>query len=455
MICPLKLSDLAAQLGGELVGADVEFSSLSTDTRTLQSGDVYLALTGLRFDGNDFVAAAEAAGAAAVIVSRTPDVGIPALVVPDTLIALGEIARANRRAGQARLIALTGSQGKTTVKEMMGAILSQRAPTLVTQGNLNNTIGVPLTLLGLERQHQYAVIEMGANGPGEIIFSAGIAEPDLSLITLASDAHLEGFGSLMGIVRAKGEILDPLSASGVALLNADDANVENWIERAGDRRVVLFGFDNGSGRAQYFAEDVQYGAGGKVRFTLHTPQGSVPVSPGLLGRHNVFNAVAAAAAALEAGAPIASVAPALASIEPVPGRMFPLTGLSGCCLVDDTYNASPSSFKAAIDVLTTFIERKIVVAGDMKELGAESDAAHESVGAYARQAGVDELWGVGPDSKLTVAAFGERGRHFDSQQALIEACKAKADANTAFLVKGSRGAQMEKVVAALRVDGAH
>jgi UDP-N-acetylmuramoyl-tripeptide--D-alanyl-D-alanine ligase len=453
MIGSMSLANLAKQLNGQLSGADVSFSSLSTDTRTIHPGDAYLALVGERFDGNDYVDEAKQRGAAAAIVSKPREADLPLLQVADTHRALAQIARENRLRSEAKVIALTGSQGKTTVKEMLAAILAQAGPTLYTSANLNNTIGVPLTLLRLDKSHRFAVIEMGANGQGEIAFSVNAARPNLALITNASDAHVEGFGSLQGIVEAKGEILDGLQPGGRALLNADDPNVGQWIKRAAAHHVVLFSYDNKYGQASYYARKVSIAEQGRVSFELQSPLGSQAVSLRLLGRHNVFNAVAAACAAIEAGASLEQVAAGLAACETVPGRLMPLSGINGSDIIDDSYNASPASFFAAIDVLMTFRGKKILLAGDMKELGNNSAEGHFAVGNYAREAGVDELWAVGQASQQTVAGFGAAGKLFDSQEELIKAGRAEADENTVFLIKGSRGSRMDVLVEALREKG--
>lgn len=453
MIGTMTLTDLARQLNGQVLGADASFQKLSTDTRSIAPGDAYLALVGERFDGNDFVELAESKGAAAAIVSRESQCGLPQLKVADTHHALAGIARENRLRSDAKIIALTGSQGKTTVKEMLAAILQNAAPTLYTQANLNNTIGVPLTLLQLEAKHCFAVLEMGANAAGEIAFSVAAALPHIALITNASDAHVEGFGSLQGIVRAKGEILDLLGSEGVAVLNADDPSVGDWIVRAGESRVVLFSYGNEDGRSLYYADKVALAENGRVSFTLCSPQGCAGVELQMLGKHNIVNAIAAAAAAIEAGGSLGDVQKGLSSVAPVPGRMNPLPGINASYLIDDTYNASPSSFRAAIDVLLTCGTRKILVAGDMRELGPDEVAAHADVGRYARQSGVDELLAVGELSNETVAAFGSGARHFDSQEQLIKACKQLASDQVTFLIKGSRGARMDTVVDALSAKG--
>lgn len=449
----MTLTLLAQELHGEVLGDDVMFSNVSTDTRSLEKGDLYLALVGENFDGNNFVDAAESNGACAALVSRDVDCGIPTLRVADTHVALAEIAKIVRRRSAASVIALTGSQGKTTVKEMLGAILGNAGDCLATQANLNNTIGVPLTLLKIEERHQYVVIEMGANSAGEIAFSVDATEPDIALITNASPAHIEGFGSLQGIVTAKGEIIDGLKGDGVMVLNADDAYVNEWAARAAGKRVVRFSYHNDSGDAEYFASDVKELGDGSSQFKLHTPQGEQMLRIQFLGRHNVLNAVAATAAAMEAGAGLENVVQGLTNLDPVTGRLSRVPGINGCKLIDDSYNASPGSFFAAIDVLSSLAGEKILVMGDMKELGDETDAAHRSVGDYASQASIDEFWAFGEKSRLAVDAYRGKGKYFDSKEALIEALKARSQTELTVLVKGSRGAKMDEIVTALKKDG--
>ncbi|MEQ8953445.1 MAG: UDP-N-acetylmuramoyl-tripeptide--D-alanyl-D-alanine ligase [Gammaproteobacteria bacterium] len=439
------------------IGADVSFSRLCTDTRTLKRGDLFLALVGENFDGHQFVSQAQQLGAAAAVVSKPQETPLPQLLVEDTHRALAQIARLNRRSSAARVIALTGSQGKTTVKELLGSILSIVNRTLTTAANLNNTIGVPLTLLQIGPAHGYAVIEMGADRAGEIAFSVAAAEPDIVLITNASAAHISGFGSLSGIVQAKGEIIDGLSEQGKAILNADDAAVRTWVRRVADRRFVLFSLENPQGYARYFARDIRPGtadgSGACMECTLVTPKGESPLRLPLLGRHNVLNAIAAAAAAMEAGASLEQVVQGLTRIQPIAGRLNPQPGIGGSLVIDDSYNASPSSYRAAIDVLASYPGKKFLVAGDMRELGQDSDAAHVAVGEYAAGKNLDGLLATGESCRLMVAAAGERARHFGNKEELGEYCKTLAATNTVFLIKGSRGSAMEQVVTALIEQG--
>ena len=453
MIGNMTLFQLSQELGGELLGEDVTFANISTDTRSLKSGDLYLALVGENFDGNNFIDEAARAGAGSAVISRDLVSRLPALRVVDTHVALGKIANINRKRSAAKVIALTGSQGKTTVKEMLGSILNNSADCLSTEANLNNTIGVPLTLLKLEEQHEYAVIEMGANAAGEIAFSVAATEPDIALITNASTAHLEGFGSLQGVVSAKGEIIDGLKSDGVMVLNGDDTYIEDWISRASGKRTVRFSYANAAGDAQYFASEVVEQDDGASSFNLHAPQGEQALSIRLLGKHNVLNAIAASAVAMEAGASLTDVAVGLAKLNPVSGRLSGVTGVSGCHLIDDSYNASPGSFTAAIDVLSKLRGQKILVMGDMGELGEDADSAHRSVGEYAAAAGLDALWATGKKSKLAVDAYAGKGRHFERKEELIAALIAVANSGLTVLIKGSHSAKMNEVVTALKVDG--
>lgn len=444
MIGSFKLSGVATMLNGQLQGGDAEFTRVSTDTRSLQAGDLFVALQGDRFDGNDYVAVAAERGACGALVSRFGVAGLPQLLVADTTRALGLLGAANRQRSAARVVAVTGSQGKTTVKEMTGRILGSAGSTLVTQGNLNNAIGVPLTLLRLVSDHRFAVVELGANGPGEIDWTAGLTRPDVVLITNAAGTHLEGFGSLAGVVSAKGELLDHVRPDGVALLNRDDPAFGTWQARVREVRVESFSVRNSA--ASYRAEQIETATPGCSSFLLRTPSGSCEIRLSLPGLHNVANAVAAAAAALEAGATLAQVQTALAAVRAVKGRMCVQRGPRGSVLIDDSYNASPSSFEAALRVLVTYPGNRILVAGDMAELGDTYEAAHRQVGHLARQLGVDTVLATGVASRWLVEGFGHGGRHFASVEETARACLDAIDGQTVVLVKGSRSAGMERIV---------
>jgi UDP-N-acetylmuramoyl-tripeptide--D-alanyl-D-alanine ligase len=462
MIGEFTLSELASELGLSVtlsaLKKDAAFSAVTTDSRNMSAGDLYVALKGERFNGDEFVEEALTKGAVAAVTHQSDaQADAQRLVVDDTLSALATLARLNRDRSSAKVIALTGSQGKTSVKEMIGSILKAKAPTLITAENLNNTIGVPLTLLRLEARHEFAVIEMGANGAGEIAVSVAATKPDIALITKASAAHIEGFGSLQGIVLAKGEIIDGLSDKGVAVLNANDPNCQQWVKRAGQRQVRLFSYGNKVPEADYRCSATRLLAGGSVAFTLYTPQGEIDAEIQLLGSHNAENALSAAACALEAGASLDDVRIGLKQATPVPGRLFPSIGREGCRLLDDTYNANPDSFHAAIDVLMAAEGEKVMVAGEMRELGDETESSHREVGEYAARHGVPLLLALGSDCAAMVEAYleagGLRAKHYSDREALEKDCVDLANSETVFLVKGSRGARMETVVAALSAAG--
>lgn len=453
MIGVMQLSALSDPLQGVLQGGDCEFGSVCTDSRSLRQGELYLALRGERFDGNDYTGAAAEKGACGAIVSRFSDARIPQLMVGDTLVALGQVAKINRQRSSAHVIALTGSQGKTTVKEMLGCILRQLKPTLVTRGNLNNRIGVPLTLLDLNEEHRYAVIELGANGAGEIADTVDMTEPHVVLINNATATHLEGFGSVEGVILAKGEIIDGCADDGVVVLNADDPAFERWRERAGNRRVVGFSLQAESRAACYTCAEVTLHETSSV-FTLRAPAGDIKVTLPVPGKHNIANALASAAAALESGISLQSVASGLRQMSSVPGRMDISIAGNGLLLIDDSYNASPSSFRAAVDVLMALGRsrnaRTLLVAGDMAELGETSPLLHSQCGEYARESGVDALWCTGTLCRLMADAFGTGAEHFPDRDALMLRLEEAAAPDMVVLVKGSRSAGMEKIVDRLR-----
>lgn len=445
----MSLSQINSVLAGERFGEDVRFAQVSTDTRTLQQGDLYVALVGENFDGNRFVAQAFEKGACAAIVSTQVQASKPLLQVADTTIALGQIARLNRQASRARVVAVTGSQGKTTVKEMIASILSVGHRVLVTRANLNNHIGVPLTLLALGDEHEYAVVELGASGLGEIAYSVNLTMPHVAVLTNAAATHIEGFGDVAGVVRTKGEIIDGLMTGGVAVLNADDEHFSVWAQRAQGKRMVSFGL---SSQADYYASAIRLANDGSSEFTLHGPQLQLDIRLALAGEHNVRNAVAAAAAALAAGAGDEQVKLGLARVQPVSGRMNWLRSATGAHLIDDSYNASPSSFRAAIDVLATLPGRRILIVGDMGELGAQSEQAHIELGQYAKQNGVHCLWATGPLCALSAEAFGEGAHHFATQDDLLARAQQELCDGDVALVKGSRSAAMDRVIEQLKME---
>lgn len=448
MIRTMSLSQINSVLSGQHFGADVNFAAVSTDTRTLPEGALYIALVGENFDGNEFVAKAFAEKACAAVVSTSCKTNEPLLQVEDTTQALGQIARLNREASNAHFIAITGSQGKTTVKEMCAAIMSVDRKVLVTRANFNNHIGVPLTLLELDASHECAVIELGASGLGEIAYTVSMVIPDVAVLTNAAATHIEGFGDLAGVVSTKGEIIDGLSDDGVAVLNADDPHFGTWVARAKNRTVKSFSLLQ---QADYTASKLVLSADGSCEFVLHTPVGDIDITLGLAGRHNVQNALAATAACMASGATLLHVQEGLAKVKAVPGRLQALQGIAGSVLIDDSYNASPASFHAAIDVLAQREGRTVLIVGDMGELGELTAQAHAEVGEYAKQCGIDALWATGQYSALSVDSFGESGQHFSQQIDLIDFAKKELREGDTALVKGSRSAAMDRVVVQLKM----
>jgi UDP-N-acetylmuramoyl-tripeptide--D-alanyl-D-alanine ligase len=410
------------------------------DSRAVQAGDLFLALQGERFDAHDFVP--QVAGkASAALVSHAVDADIPQVVVDDVRLALGRLAAAWRQRFQSPLVGLTGSNGKTTLKEMLAAILALQGNTLATAGNLNNDIGMPLTLLRLRDTDRFAVIEMGANHFGEIDYLTQIACPDVAIINNAGASHLEGFGDIAGVSRAKGEIFNGLVQSGVAIINADDTYADYWRGLNQGRQVISFGLDN--------AADVSGGSDINTPFYLQVNEQILPVNLKLLGRHNMLNALAATAAALALGVELDTVRQGLESLQPVKGRLNPKAGKHGGRVIDDTYNANPSSTAAAVGVLAGLQGRKILVLGDMGELGNTGEQLHTAIGHQAAAAGIDALYTLGKLSANASVAFGQPQRAFNDLEALLASLDEDLQPGDTVLVKGSRSARMERVVDAL------
>jgi UDP-N-acetylmuramoyl-tripeptide--D-alanyl-D-alanine ligase len=443
------LRDFAALCGGSFNGEDHAYTGVATDTRTLLDGEIYLALRGPRFDGNDFIDAAAAAGAIAAVVDRPVSAAkLPLIRVADGQAALTAAACTWRKRFGGVVVGVAGSNGKTTVKEMTASILAQRGACLATRGNYNNHIGVPLTLLRLSAEHRSAVIEIGANRPGEVAELVRIAQPDVGLITNAGAEHLEGFGNLDGVARAEGEMVAGLDADDVAVINADDDYAQLWrgMTRA---RVVTFGVDQA---ADFSARDVRSeltDTGFCTTFTLHSTQGTRPVRLNVGGRHNLRNALAAAAAAVAAGASLDDVVAGLAAMQPVAGRLQPGRTAQGARLIDDSYNANPSSMRAGIDVLVAMPGRPWMVMGDMGELGEHARDSHIQIGRYARERGVQRLFATGPLSTLAVEVFGAGAEWFADTESLSRAVSAALTPDVTLLVKGSRSNRLERVVASL------
>lgn len=447
MLEPLSLSRVATALNGQLAGEDCTFNGVSIDSRNIVSGQLFIALAGPRFDGHDYLADVAAKGAVAALVEHpVSDVNLPQLVVRDCRVALGQLGALNRDAFNGPVAAITGSSGKTTVKEMLAAVLRVRGPALATRGNLNNDLGAPLTLLELSEEHWAAVIELGASRVGEIRYTVGLTRPLVALINNAGTAHVGEFGGPEKIVEAKGEILEGLGDGGVAVLNLDDKAFPLWAARAGTHTVLTFSLTNPE--ASFHAGPVSTDARGCPAFELRCKDGIEPVQLNLLGEHNVRNALAAAAAARAMGATLPEIARGLNSVQPVKGRTVSQVTAQGTRVIDDTYNANPSSVAAAVDILAGFSGRTVLVLGDIGELGDWAIEGHREVGTYARGK-VSALYAVGPLMANAVITFGEHARHFHTQAELIAALAAEQVADTTILIKGSRSAAMEHVVAAL------
>ncbi len=448
------LSWIAEKVQGRLQGDDLEVGGVSTDTRTLAAGDLFIALTGPNFNGHRFLQQAIEKGASAIIASEPVDVSIPVIYVEDTRLALGALGSAVKQEVNVKTVAITGSSGKTTVKEMTSAILSRRGNVLATAGNFNNDIGVPLTLLRLEENHDFAVMELGANHLGEIAYTTDLVKPDVATVVNAAASHLEGFGSLLGVARAKSEIFKGLDKSGVALVNADSQFSEFWLGKLKHQKTLTFSPDQ-KNAADYTAEDISLGLNGCAEFQMVTPQGRVSIQLTVPGLHNVGNALVAAALSLQVGASLDDVRDGLREMSQVKGRLN-VKQLSGQVrLLDDTYNANVASVNAAIDTLSSFSGMKVLVLGDMAELGEKARYYHEQVGEYARQKGVDHLYSLGVLSQHASSVYQELGQHFTDVQSLVTALETLCSSeqrDISILVKGSRSSKMENVVEAIEVS---
>ncbi len=445
----MSLNEAAAALGGRSVGADVRFDGVSTDTRSVGKGQLFVAIRGERFDGHEFLAAAREQGAAAALVDEKfagqrplPGSQLPLVIADDTRRSLGRLGRHWRLRFAPALIAITGSNGKTTTKEMLASILRQHAGevgALATKGNLNTDIGVPLTLLGLRACHRYCAVELGMNHPGEIAMLAEIAKPTVALVNNAQREHLEFMRSVEAVAEENASVFDALPADGVAVLNADDAMAGVFRRKAGARRRVEFGLQAGEVTSRYALKPLQ------SDIVLKTPAGEAAATLAIPGLHNVRNALAAAACAHAAGIPAAAIGAGLSAFRPYSGRLQVKQTAAGATLIDDSYNANPDSVRAAIDVLASCPGPTALVLGDMGEVGAQGPEFHAEVGRYAKEKGVGMLLALGAATPDAVKAFGEGGRHFVQIEDLVTETKS---AKT-LLVKGSRFMKMERVVAAL------
>ena len=447
---PLTLSDIARMTGGRLHGEDVIVDAIATDTRALPGAGaaLFVALKGGNFDGHDHVAAAAQGGVAAALVSRQVDAPIPQVVVADTERALADFAAAVQGGRDTRIAAITGSNGKTSVKTLLLSILRHAGNAYANPGNRNNEIGLPLAVLDAPEDARFAVYEMGAGKPGDIAYLTTVVRPDVALVNNVAPAHLERMGSLLGVADTKAAIYDALPADGVAVINADDAFAPYFAERAHGRRLVRFGLEASS---DVTARDIVATADGS-RFTLVAPHGEAAVELALPGRHNIRNALAAASLAIGLDASMDAIACGLNEAVAVAGRLVAHTLKNGVVLVDDSYNANPGSLAAAIDTLAEAPGEGWLVLGDMRELGDDAEAMHAEAGRRAKAAGIGRLFALGGLSAAAAEAFGEGGQAFDSHTALIEALRGELAAGVRILVKGSRGSAMDKVVTALLSD---
>lgn len=445
----MLLSQAAQVLGGELAGKDVEFSAVSTDSRAISAGDLFVALHGDKFDGSQFVSLAAEKGAVAALVNAGSYHGesmpCPIVLVKDTRLALGRLAGYWREQFSIPVVGITGSNGKTTVKEMLTAILRKASGSeeavLATQGNFNNDIGMPLTLLRLRKQHQYAVIEMGMNHAGEIDYLTRLARPDVAIINNAGSAHIANLGSLEAIAQAKSEIFAGLTRDGVAIINADEDFAPMWCVLAGNHTIIEFAVE----------APAQVKARSQVRdymqlLDVQTPSGSFAAQLHVPGLHNVRNALAATAAAIALKVSPAVIAAGLEKFSGVSGRLQRRPALQGAMVIDDSYNANPASLRAAIQVLAQAPGKKILVLGDMGELGIEAAKMHAEMGAEAHKLGVNKLFALGELSSYAVKEFGAGAQHFGRIEDLLETLKPELGPGCTVLVKGSRFMKMERVV---------
>jgi UDP-N-acetylmuramoyl-tripeptide--D-alanyl-D-alanine ligase len=458
----MTLLEAAQAIGALASGPNVPFAGVSTDSRSVAQGDLFIALKGERFDGHEYIRTASSFGAVAAMVDLSwpvQDLGLPLLRVDDTRLALGRLAQAWRGLNNTPLVAITGSNGKTTLKEMVAAILRAEMwgddpgegqdTLLATQGNLNNDIGVPLTLLKLRPQHRYAVIEMGMNHPGEIEYLSRMASPDIAVINNAQRAHLGLLGTIEAVAHAKGEIFAGLRAHGIAIINADDPHAYVWRELTGNRKRIEFAL------SQPATVSARYGLtafGSHIDFL--TPLGEISTQLQVPGTHNVRNALAACTVAVAFGVRPVSISAGLRAFAGVKGRMQRKSGAHGAILIDDTYNANPDSAMAALDVLAQFEGAKIFVLGDMGEIGPDGNAMHAAIGQYAKDLGIDRLFSLGELSHQAAAKFGNGSALYVRAEDLIANLRPLLQTGVTVLIKGSRFMHMERVVDALAVESA-
>ena len=449
----LSLIDIAQQVNGTLQGNDLIITNVSTDTREISADSLFIALVGPNFNGHVFANEARQNGAVAMIASEPVEAHMPVIMVEDTKAALGALGAYVKQKVAPKTVGITGSSGKTTVKEMATAILKECGSVLSTQGNFNNDIGVPLTLLRLEAEHEYAVIEMGANHIGEIAYTTGLVKPDVATIVNAAASHLEGFGSLFGVARAKSEIFKGLSKSGTAILNYDSQFYDFWLGKLDNELIYSFSLNSAPGKgADYSASQVGLAFNGCAHFIMHTPIGEMNIELTLPGIHNVGNALLAAALSINVGASLENVRDGLAKIQHVKGRLEVKQLSEKVRLLDDSYNANVASVTAAIKLLSSYEGRRVLVLGDMAELGDQARHYHEQVGELAKSESIEMFYTLGELSKSASDMFGEGGQHFSHIEPLLDALYKELYANDndiTILVKGSRSSRMDRVVTAI------
>lgn len=446
----MKLTEIAKVIGADYEGPSIEVKEIRIDSRIVEPGDLFIAIHGERFDGHDFIDQAIKRGAVAVVVTSLQNkLVVPQFQVTNTRHALGQIAAYHRRQQSAIVMAVTGSCGKTTVKTLLASILSHDGETLCNLRSFNNDIGVPLTLLQIRPSHQYAVVEMGTNHPGEIAYLTHLGQPDVAAITNAAAAHLEGLGDVQGVACAKAEIFQGLQADGVAIINADDDYANFWKKQIKDHRIVTFGRYH---KADVMAKDVQLNQQAQASFMLELPKGNIPIQLKLIGEHSVMNALTAAAMAYSKGVPLEAIKKGLESADSPENRMHIRMGISGTKIIDDTYNANPLSTLVAISVLSKYGEDSVMVLGDMGELGDHSNEMHQQIGEQAERLGIKQLYCLGDHSRYAAHAFGENAYHFTDQNDLLMALRDNLHAGMTVLVKGSHSMRMDQIAKALILD---
>ncbi|MGR5408715.1 UDP-N-acetylmuramoyl-tripeptide--D-alanyl-D-alanine ligase [Vibrio sp. PNB22_8_1] len=448
----VSLSQIADTTRGELIGHDLTIDSVSTDTRTIEQGALFVALVGERFDAHDFCQQAVELGAGALLVQKRLEINVPQVVVVDSKVAMGELASWVHQSCQTPTVAITGSCGKTTVKEMVASILQLKGKVLFTAGNFNNDIGVPLTLLRSQQDDDYAVIELGANHIGEIAYTTQLVKPDITLVNNVAAAHLEGFGSIDGVKQAKGEIYQGLSSGGVAIVNLDSNGEDKWQTVLADKKVITFSPTNTD--ADFYASNIVMNTAGEASFNLHIAADSqeIELSLGIIGQHNVANAIAASIIALQMGATLEEIRTGLKHLNKVKGRVEVEDLSDKIKLIDDSYNASVPAMKAAVDLLGAFQGQRWLILGNMAELGEESLALHRQVGEHAAPQKFEHVLTYGADAKVISTLCD--GIHFETHQEMIDYIKQHLDQAApechTILVKGANGARMFEVAAALK-----